>query len=306
MDSTVRLARLALAWTVLTILVGALVRATHSGAGCGPSWPACRGTLVPALEGATTIEFGHRVVSGITLLTVAWLVMRVWQTRSPGDPSRRMALLAGVAVLAEALIGAAIVLFEWVGTDRSVARAISVPLHLTNTFLLLGALTLTLWFLSGGGRLTRRGPIRALLIGGAVGLVVIAATGAVTALADSLYPPSGHGLSPTGEHFLTRLRIIHPLVALLVVIGAAVLVRWRATRGGRARTALTWLVVGQIGLGMLNIWLGAPVWIQLVHLLVADLIWIAYVWLVAQILSSEAASASGDSVGARQASPSHT
>ena len=156
LDRMDRLARLAwgvIGWNVLTILLGAVVRATHSGAGCGRTWPTCGGELVPALEGATAVEFTHRVASGLALVLVAALAVKVLRSRAPGHPARRSVLWAGAAIIGEALIGAVIVLYEWVGRDDSLARVISVPLHLVNTLVLLAALTLTARFLGGGGTL---------------------------------------------------------------------------------------------------------------------------------------------------------
>ena len=70
----VRLARSAwavLAYNVVVILWGAIVRATGSGAGCGSHWPLCNGVVLPNAEKASTlIEFAHRATSGIALLLV--------------------------------------------------------------------------------------------------------------------------------------------------------------------------------------------------------------------------------------------
>ncbi|MEX0667059.1 MAG: COX15/CtaA family protein, partial [Acidimicrobiia bacterium] len=153
MTRQVRFAWFVIGWNVLTILLGALVRATHSGAGCGRSWPTCRGELLPELGGATTIEFTHRIASGIALLLVASLVAVVWRSVARRHPARRAVVWAGIAIVGEGLIGAAIVFYEWVADDSSIARVVAVPMHLVNTFLLLAALTLTAWFLDGGGRL---------------------------------------------------------------------------------------------------------------------------------------------------------
>ena len=320
MTRLARFAWIVIGWNVLTILLGALVRATHSGAGCGRSWPTCQGELVPGLGGATTIEFTHRMASGVALILVASLVVVVWRSVGGPHPARRSAIWAGVAILGEALIGAAIVLYEWVADDSSIARVVAVPLHLVNTFLLLAALTLTAWFLQGGGRLTAHGrPWRWMLLGAAA-LVTIAGTGAVTALADTLFP-SGSVASSFGavvtstEHFLTRLRVLHPVLALLAVSAAALATRLvKGPVVARVR-ALLILSMGQMGLGVLTIALASPLWVRLLHLAVADIIWISYAWLAAQTLSAHAAdpqtpssktdSASTESTGARHEKPVH-
>lgn len=299
-----RWAQATLGWNVVTILLGALVRSTHSGAGCGRSWPTCSGELIPVLAGATAIEYLHRVASGVALVMVLGLAVVVWRATAPGMPIRRAAIWGAIAIVGEALIGAAIVLYEWVDADSSVARVVAVPLHLVNTFLLLAASTLVLWFASGGERLHRRGSMRRWLATGAGGLVAIAATGAVTALADTLFPKDGSG-SLDASHFLADLRIVHPLLATSVVVSAALAARVARTSNFSTWRLLTMLTLGQLALGVLNIWLGTPVALQLLHLLVADLIWIVYVWLSALVLSSSDANSAGDAVGLRQTIPEH-
>ena len=137
-----RIARYAwftLVFNVGVILLGALVRATGSGAGCGRSWPACQGQVMPELSGATAVEFTHRAASGVALVLVAVLVVWVWRRVPSGEPARIGAGLALAAIVGEALIGAMIVLAEWVAEDASLARVVAVPLHLVNTLFLLAA-----------------------------------------------------------------------------------------------------------------------------------------------------------------------
>lgn len=297
-------------WNVATILLGALVRATHSGAGCGRSWPMCRGEVLPELGGATTVEFIHRVASGLALALVASLIVMVWRLVARRHPARRAVAWAGVAIAGEALIGAAIVLYEWVASDSSIGRAIAVPLHLVNTFVLLAALTLTVWFLRGGGRLVARGALKGWVVVGALALVAIAATGAVTALADTLFPSESvrEGLAAvvtSTEHFLTRLRVLHPVLAFIAVSAAALATRLLGDPVlKRVRTILT-LTLVQMALGLLVIALASPWWARQLHLLVADLIWISYVWFAAQTLSSNAVNSSMESTGARHVNPVH-
>ena len=302
MDRLARLAWAVIGWNVFTILLGAVVRATHSGAGCGRTWPTCGGDLVPALEGATSIEFTHRVASGVSLVLVAVLAVMVFRSRAPGHRARRSVLWAFAAIIGEALIGAAIVLYEWVGRDDSVARVISVPLHLVNTLLLLAALTLTAWFLKGGGNPGGRRWSRSWLLVGALALVFIFATGAVTALADTLFPATGQ-VDAGAQHFLTRLRVLHPILAIAVVAAAGIAVRGRGVATPLRNLGILTLV--QLGLGLLNIVLKTPLWLQILHLAVADLIWISYVWLSAQVLANDFSSSSMDVTGARHEKPLH-
>ena len=310
MTRLVRFSWIVIGWNVLTILAGALVRATHSGAGCGRSWPTCQGELLPELRGATVVEFAHRVASGIALLLVAALLVLVWRSFGRDHPARRAVAWGGIAIVGEALIGAAIVFYEWVADDSSIARVVAVPLHLVNTLVLLAALTLTAWFAGGGAPLSPRGAAFRWIVVGAFALAAIAGTGAVTALADTLFPSDSlaSGLAAavtTSEHFLTRLRVIHPVLAILTLSAAALATRsLRDPVLTRVRTLLI-LSATQMGLGLATIVLGSPLWVRLLHLATADLIWISYVWFAAQTLSSSTASAAGVSTGARQAKPVH-
>lgn len=293
MAKLIRYAWFVLVFNVVVILLGALVRATGSGAGCGRSWPTCQGLLIPELEGATAIEFTHRGMSGLALVMVVALAVFIWRKTPRGHPGRTGAVLSVIAIVGEALIGAMIVLAEWVADDVSAARAISVPLHLVNTLFLLAALTLTISWLSGADRLDFRGNPRItrwLALGG-LAFVLIAASGAITALADTLFP-KGAGTDVNGvEHFLTELRIIHPILAVV-----ASLVGWvvasRSERGrGRAAVALPAIIGLMLVSGVVNVALGVPVWMQLVHLGLADVLWIAYVFVAARALQPSAATA---------------
>lgn len=288
MSRLARLAWIVLVFNVIVILMGAVVRATGSGAGCGSSWPTCRGQVLPELAGATAIEYAHRFSSLIALIMVFTLAGLVWSRVERGAPARTGALLSAVAIAGEALIGAAIVLAEWVAEDASIARAVAVPLHLVNTLFLLAALTLTAHWLADGARIHLRadpGTARRVLLGG-LALVLISATGAVTALADTLFPAEPFAGGYDAEaHFLTRLRIIHPALAI-----AAALVAWRVSGGGPSRRGATVTIPILVGLmmltGIINIALGTPLWLQVVHLALADALWIAYVLVSARALAA--------------------
>jgi heme A synthase len=275
-----------LAFSLAVIMLGALVRATGSGAGCGRSWPTCQGEVIPDLAGATAVEYTHRAASGIALVLVAVLVAWTWRSIPKGEPARTGAVLALASIIGESLIGAMIVLAEWVAEDASTARVVAVPLHLVNTLFLLAALTLTSFWLAGGRRLSPRShPVvwRWVLLGGAA-LLLLAATGAVTALADTLFPKDGSAAGSGEAHFLTDLRLIHPILAIV----AASVGWWVSGRAGPVRSkagrAIPLLVALMLLTGALNVVLAVPVWMQLVHLLLADALWVAYVLASAQAL----------------------
>lgn len=285
----VRFAVGTLVFNVAVILFGAVVRATGSGAGCGSHWPTCGGDVVPLSGSAERfIEFGHRASSGVALVLVAILVVWAVRTRRPGDPARIAAIVSGVLIVNEALIGAALVLFEWVGDDRSAGRAVSITVHLINTFLLLAALTVTAWWASGRPVPPRR-PHRttAWLVGiGAGALILVGATGAITALGDTLFPPHEVGVDHSGS-FLVSLRWVHPVLAVGTGLYLLHLARVLPVPD-RMRGFLAAIVVTQLMAGVVNIALAAPVWMQLVHLLIADALWIGLVVIGSTALSERA------------------
>jgi len=301
-----RLSRFAwgvLVYNLAVILWGAYVRATGSGAGCGAHWPLCNGQVIPLGAGLTTlVEFSHRASSGLALAAVVALLVWTWRARPAGHPARKGAALSMLFILTEAGVGAGLVLFELVADNASMARALFMAVHLMNTFALVACLTLTAWWLSGGApiRIGARPGAAMVLAAGMLGLVLVGTSGAVAALGDTLFPSQTLAqafeadLSPT-SHVLIRLRLLHPALALVVAFGLMFAPRLlRATDGRPGHLAARFvmgLAIGQVTAGFVNIVLLAPVWMQMVHLLLADATWIAFVLLAANVLASDRARA---------------
>lgn len=284
------------AWAVLLYLLfviafGAWVRITGSGAGCGDHWPLCRGEVVPrAPELQTVIEFSHRVTSGVLgplcLVLVAWTFLGAGKRRV----LQRLSLGVTFFVVVEALIGAGLVKGGLVADDTSLARAVVIALHLGNTLLLTGAAALLAW--AGSGYPIRR-PQRGVDVLFLGLVMLVSMTGAVTALGDTLFPvapASDGGLLARvtdgldgGTHFLVRLRVVHPLLAT----GVACWLLWRSgermrrlPRHGTEARLQRWLhglVWAELVVGVANVMLSAPGWIQLVHLTLAQGVWIVLV-----------------------------
>jgi heme A synthase len=295
----------AYAWGVLiynlgVILWGAYVRATGSGAGCGSHWPLCNGEVIPrAGQIETMVEFTHRLSSGLALILVIVLLVGAFRGYGRGHPVRLGAGLSMFFMVTEALVGAGLVLLELVGQNDSISRAIWMAAHLVNTFLLLAAITLTAWWASGGRpiRLKGQGNVAVSLGIGLLAMMFLGASGAITALGDTLYPASSlaegirQDFSPTA-HFLLRLRVFHPLIAIVVGLYLILAARMATSHdespaGKRLTQALLSLFLVQLGVGALNVRLLAPIWLQLVHLLLADLVWIVLVLLFASTLVRE-------------------
>ena len=292
---------------VLVIVWGALVRASGSGAGCGNRWPLCNGQVIPVSPGFhTLIEFTHRMmVGGSTFLVLALLV---WSFRATakGQAARALAVVSTLLLLNEAFC-ALLVKLDYVTGNQSTGRIVLLSIHLGNTLLLVAALTLTARFLSTGQRwidlpLTRR------LVGAIEGLVTtifVGITGSVAALGDTLFPaPSLHASIAqdfaAGSPWLLRLRIVHPALAVVAALFAIWLAaparqadpgQMPSQHTGRKRLAdlLLLLLAFQFALGIADVLLLAPAWMQLLHLLGADLFWVALVQLAADTLWPAAA-----------------
>ena len=306
--ATGRLPRFAwglLAYNIAVILWGGLVRATGSGAGCGEHWPLCNGTVLqhaPRVE--TMIELTHRVTSGITVLAMVALVIWTFRGTVRKHIARVMVVAAAILTLNEAFLGALIVILGKVARDQSPSRGAYLSLHLANTLLLVAALTLTAHFLSRRvGFLRGEVKYRSLALA-AVGLVAtlfVGVSGSLAALGDSLFPSTSlqaalrQDFAATGT-LLLRLRWLHPVLGF----AAGFFVCWLVYRsvfqhGYWNNKNLALSVVGllllQYTLGLADVMLLAPVWMQIVHLLGADLLWIALVVLTARLCVQPAQSA---------------
>jgi cytochrome c oxidase assembly protein subunit 15 len=277
-----------LGYFILVVLWGAVVRATDSGGGCGAHWPLCNGDFFPHHPRlATLIEFTHRSSSGIcSFLTIA---LAVWTFRrtSRHHSARRAVLWSAFFLVMEALLGAALVLRHWVENNVSTGRTIAQSIHFTNTLLLMAALALTAWFLRGPSVPAASGSRTAA---GLTILLTIAtgATGSLAALADTLFPSTSliaalHADLAAGAPILIRMRWLHPAAAMLSFFCVLALMR-SLRRWDRLCTAAVALLAAQFVLGVGDVLLLAPIWLQVLHLLGADLYWVALVVLAARTL----------------------
>ena len=276
------LATAGLTTSILSILAGAIVRATGSGDGCGASWPTCNGRVIPSLETSSEIiEFSHRSISGVLLIVTLLLFVK---SKDPDTPLLHKKIINYLTffVLLEAAIGAVIVIYEWVGLNSSLPRIIAVPLHLVNTFALLGFYTLIFYLLrESENKLSnffdKRIKIAFVLF------FLTGATGSITALADVLFPSASfvegfiEDFDSTSE-VLTRLRILHPFVStILSIFLFSESNRFKKEFAKNTSTIKVLVIVGVI-LGVLNVVSNIILPLSILHLLLADLLWITYVY----------------------------
>ncbi len=287
--SLARFAWFVLAYNVAVIVWGACVRATGSGAGCGSHWPLCNGEFLPTTpQTQTVIEFAHRVTSGLSLVLVAILLIWCWRSTRKGDWPRHSSVAAAVLLFNEAFLGALLVLLNHVGgLDRSATHALFLCLHFGNTLLLLAALALTAkWLSNRDGRLgVVPKPVQMIAMGlGLVSVMAIGMTGSLASLGDTVFPADSlrravlqdfSSSSPT----LLRLRVLHPIAAVVGSLYVLWLLQtfWQKQERSAWVSLLTITLAGQIALGAMNVVLLAPVWLQITHLLVAEIFWIMLV-----------------------------
>jgi heme a synthase len=281
---------LVLAYNLAVILWGAYVRASFSGDGCGAHWPFCNGQVVPQnMAAPMAIEFTHRVMTSLDSVAVIALCGWAFLSFPRRHRVRLFSILSLIFLFIEALLGAGLVLLRYVAHDQSAGRAVYLSAHLTNTMLLLGALTVTAWLAYTGMERVAWMNIPRRLWGTAAAVIAVSITGAIAALGDTLFPASSLAAGmqrdfSTASSLLLRLRLVHPLIA---VVGAAYII-WAAAGFLRidrpASARVITLTLFQLALGAVNLTLLAPVWMQLIHLLMADVVWIA---VVVMILESE-------------------
>lgn len=276
-----------LAYTILVILWGAFVRATGAGAGCGNHWPLCNGEILPrAPRYETLVELSHRLTSGLLGLFVAAFLVAAFRRFPKGHAVRSGAVVSFLFVVSEALIGAGLVRFEWVVANDSQERVYAMAFHLVNTFFLLAAMALTAWHAGGEHRVSFKDKPLGLLALALGAVLLVGASGAVTALGDTLIFQAG--LTPEVSPLVGKLvsrRLLHPslAVATFLLVGAAV---WSRAKNRHGRFALS-LFALQLGLGALNVYLLAPVWMQIIHLAVSDVMWVFLVLATAEALAFE-------------------
>ena len=288
-----------LVYNLVVIIWGVFLRASHSGDGCGQHWLTCQGEVVPsAPQLKTVIEFSHRLTTGLSAITV--LVLFIWAFRrfTKGDPARLAAAFSFVFIIIESLIGAGLVLTGNTADNWTPSRPFWAIGHLINTFLLLAALTLTCWFSSGKERIDFNvdRKVVLLLLVGVLGIFIVGSSGSLAALSNMLFPSTSiiegfakdfSGASP----MLVRLRISHPIVSVAVGMFLIFLAGWLKRVSSNDRDVAKWvnilslLVLVQFASGAATLLLHAPIVMQLVHLFLADAVWISFILLSANFLA---------------------
>jgi len=290
-----------LAYNLVVILWGVFLRASKSGDGCGQHWLTCNGEVIPsAPEMKTIIEFSHRLTSGLAFVTVFILLIWAFRKFEKGHPIRQTALVSFIFIITEALVGAGLVLTGNTAETLTASRPFWMIGHLTNTFILLAFLSLTAWFASGGRTFNFKAQPKVLLFLSlaVLGIFFVGMSGSVAALSSMLFPSvtlaesAAKDFSET-SHILLRLRVSHPILSITVGVSLIFLAGWLRSKANKNLHVKRWantliILVGvQFFSGAITLLTLAPIVMQLIHLLLADAVWITFVLLTANVLAEQ-------------------
>lgn len=296
-----------LAFNLLVIIWGVFLRASLSGDGCGEHWLTCGGEFVPsAPELKTQIEFFHRITSSLAGLVVIGLLIasavKYARDKTPQNLTvRRMAVASLVLIIIEGALGGLLVLTGNTAANWTPQRPFWMAGHLVNTFTLVAVIALTAWF-AGGGRsfsLPRAETRVKLMLAIAVaGIFLVGMSGSIAALSSMLFPSStlSEGIAKdfsATSHYILRLRVFHPLLAVLTGLFLIYLADWMKRQWPQNRrlrmlaNVTSLLVLIQLVSGAVTLLTLAPILMQLKHLLLADLVWIAFVLMSACFLAGD-------------------
>lgn len=286
-SSFARYAFVVLIYNLLAVAWGVFVRASKSGDGCGSHWPLCDGDHTPLMgQTARYVEMSHRISTGLIGPMAIALVVWAFRAFPKGHLVRKASVFTLGMTLFEGLLGAALVRFGLVTTNDSAARAGVMAFHVISTFFLLGAIAVAGLVAWTGARPTGRnqGSVGSIIGIGMFGMIFMAVSGAISALGHQLHstPDVLKAAMNPATHWMVRLQPLHPLIAasvgLFLLLTAGLISHLRPDP--RVKAAVRWMVgiyAFQILIGALNIWIKAPIAMQMIHLVVADINWISLV-----------------------------
>ena len=265
-----RLAWSAAACTYLLIILGAIVRITGSGMGCGEHWPLCNGKLLPPLDVPTMIEYGHRLVAGaVSVLVLALAAYAWWLRRGAGHGERytpdKTAYLAVGLLALQVLLGAITVklsLPPW-----------TVIVHLGTAMLLLATL-LVIARTAGPTPTPSSRPGLVMLVLGFVTVLLGALTANLGAASACLGFPLCNGQIVPAGNYLQHVHWTHRLLAYSLL---AYSLWWAVHTKRRGAWWVVTLLVVQVVVGATMVLIGLPQPLQAAHVAVGTAVWAALV-----------------------------
>jgi protoheme IX farnesyltransferase len=283
-----RFAKLTVAAAVATfvlIAVGGLVRATDSGLGC-PDWPLCFGDWIPPADLHAWIEHSHRLIAAAFVgpLVGAVALITVLSQRRQDRPLLAAAVVAGVLVIVQSLLGAAVVL------EGLAAELVTAHLGMALTVL---AATIFIAERASLGPMpaahARPGLTRLVAV---TALAVLAqmllgswVTGHGAGLAYADFPLMNGALLPAVGGSEQAVHLAHRLMSLAVagLVALTAVSVFRATDAPlprRLAAILAVLMVVQVALGGLNVISRLSAVFVVPHLAVGAALWAGSVWLL--------------------------
>jgi heme A synthase len=311
-----------LAFNLIVILWGVFLRASLSGDGCGEHWLTCGGEFIPsAPELKTSIEFFHRITSVIAGFIV--IILLIWAIiNQRAEKSTKTALLLKMSVaslvfiILEGIIGAVLVLTGNTAANWTPTRPFWMAAHLGNTFTLIAILSLTAWFAGGGKPFNFNVPRKYLIMFAVatVGIFVVGMSGSVAALGSMLFPSStlSEGIAKDfsqTSHIILRLRVFHPILSISVGVFLAFLAGWLKSKAKESASVTRWsnvltiLILIQFAWGAITLVTLAPIVMQIIHLFLADTVWISFVLLSASFLAIQNETEREDFINAQENLP---
>jgi len=263
-----------LIYTLLTMVWGVWVRLSGSGDGCGKDWPLCKQSFLPT-DHLAFIEWTHRLSSGFCLLLICGLWLLSLKIYPKHHLIKKLTSLAFVLIVVEALIGALLVLESLVAFNPSNLRVFVLAFHLINSLVLIAVLTLchkaAFW-----NQIQIEKPQFYFVLA----FPLLALTGNIASLAGMLFPTLSLSESlaldflPTA-HITLKLRILHPVFALLFVFllgGVALFFK-------KNFKFLFFFALFAALFGFITLINLSPLWMKISHLWFAYLLWIYLVHL---------------------------
>jgi cytochrome c oxidase assembly protein subunit 15 len=275
------------------IVLGAVVRITGSGLGCGDHWPLCNGYLIPPFDNLhVAIEWTHRLVAAVVTALVLAVAVVAWRNRRElgvagrGGPLRPALLAAGLLIVPQALLGALAVWRE--------LHAPVVTLHFATALALLTALLLTAGragFPAGSppSPSTGRAVLAALGLSAATLLLGGYTASTQAGFACQGFPLCSGRLWPSAESGLAQIQWIHRLLAYALVLHLAGLPFRFRKRGERQDVVgLAWIALGtallQVVVAAVMVTWSLPAGWRALHAAVGTVLWVVLVRLGTRVL----------------------
>jgi cytochrome c oxidase assembly protein subunit 15 len=262
----------------LILITGATVRLTASGLGCD-NWPGCQaGQPVPETGYHSYIEFGNRLVGGVTIALTLVAALGALRVRALPRSMRRIALAVFLGALAQAPLGYLTVRFH-------LNPYLVISHFLLSAVVLAGAIIVLLAALE-----LRHGGAEPLVPRELQRIVQLAAVAALVLLVSGTIATAS-GPHPGDSSKVRRLwhlgSAIYVHAGATAVFGVSLVFALGYLAARRSRSPRLFLVsAGVLGLLLVQMAIGEtqyrthlPWWLVLIHVAIAGAVWTGIVTL---------------------------